>query len=486
MFISGKQRAQKIDRQYHALPDRYVIRKRWLGLLGLLLSFVYSSWLFSSRGTLEISTGELSQAHYAWNKSGCEKCHVEFLPIRKDSFGGNAHEAIAKNNYNCNSTCHAVTGHFEAQSKANVLASQSCSDCHQEHLGFNRSLVDIADKDCSVCHGKLGSVASSKDKSFAKVVNFSEADGHPAFSFEKLSHDPGTIKFSHSQHLRPGQPKTPGDKTAKRLENLEEKYRQQYEATIDENQLIQLRCADCHQRDVEVPGYEFLESFESGQTAPVRSNSHLLYKPVEFEKHCIACHDLGGVQHGLDRKQTEKAIDNLLPLSQVEFFKNKSTSLDSLSLAEIEDRELRLKSMLGSKTEGCVKCHRMTQDQSSNSLVEPSNLKERWLKDATFTHGAHLMVSCKDCHGAAYIQSDNAINSEVEAQQIMIPGIENCRECHIQDAEKRGSQFATNNHVASADCIDCHRYHTDAPKSLPSQAASMEQLRLLLTSRPSP
>jgi len=482
MPISGKQRAQKIDRRYHASPDPFVIRKRWFGLFGLLLAIGYSSWLFSSKGVLNISTGELSQAHFAWNKSGCEKCHVEYLPIRKDSFGGDAHDAIAKNNRTCNSACHAVTGHYEAQSIPDGLASQSCSDCHHEHLGFHRSLVDIADRDCSRCHSKMESIA--KDKTLAKVVNFSRTDGHPVFSFEKLPNDPGTIKFSHTQHLRPGQPKTPGDKTEKHLENIDERYRRQYEGSLDENQLILLRCADCHQRDVEISGYERLESSALGETAPVRSNSHMLYKPIEFEKHCIACHDLGGVEHGLDRNQTGKAIDHLLPVSQVEFFKKKSKSGDSLSIEEIKDRELRLQSMLASKTDGCIKCHRMIQDPSSISLVEPSNLKKRWLKDATFTHGAHLMVACIDCHKDAYTQSGNAVNSEVEALKIMIPGIEKCRECHIQDAETRGQNFRINKHVGSADCVDCHRYHTDPPKPLPSKAVSIEQLRLLLTSGP--
>ncbi len=486
MPISGKQLAQKIDRQYHASPDPFIKRKRRFGLFGLLLAICYSAWLFSSKGVLNVSTGELSQAHFAWNKSGCEKCHVAFLPIRKDSFGGDTHSAIARNNHSCNSTCHAVTGHFESLSNPEGLASQSCSDCHHEHLGFSRSLVDIADQDCSRCHSKMESIAIAKEKKIAKVVNFSETAGHPAFSFEKLPNDPGTIKFSHTLHLWPGQARNPDDPIAKGLKNIEERYRPQYAATVNERKLIQLRCTDCHQRDVGIIGYERLESIAPGETAPVSSNSHMLYKPIEFGKHCIACHDLGGVEHGLNRTQTKEAIDHLLPVSQVEFFKNRSKSGDSLSTEEIRDRELRLHSMLASKTDGCSKCHRMMPDTSSISLVECSNLTKRWLKNATFKHGAHLMVGCIVCHKDAYNQTSDAINSEVEAQTKMIPGIANCRQCHIQGAETRDQQFAAEKHVASADCVDCHRYHTDPPKSLSSNEESLEQVRLLLTSGLSP
>lgn len=490
MSRNGKQRAQRIDRQYHTLSDRFVHRKRWFGVIGFCAAIAYSSWLFSSRGALQVSTGDLSRAHFAWNKSGCENCHLPFLPIRKDAFGGDVPATISQNNRNCNSTCHAVTDHFGNQTLPNVLASESCNSCHREHLGFDRSLVDVADNQCARCHLKLENVAVSSSKQFASVSNFSNADGHPVFPFEKLEKDPGTIKFSHTQHLRPGQPKKPGDRTEKRIDNIPEKYRKQYKDRLGSNDLIQLSCSDCHERDVALPGYEELESFSpviSESRVGVRSNSHLLYKPIEYEKHCIACHDLGGVEHGLDRAETEAAIERLMRMRLFESVKRRGPE-SKLTDVEIEGLSIRWNSLLTDKTEGCIKCH-LSAEATSSSIVQPSQIARRWLKDATFTHGAHLMISCRDCHSEAYVQNEGSIDSERDASQIMIPGIKSCRACHIQDAEDRSSQFASNKLVVSADCVDCHRYHVDPPKSLnPSRigSVSLEQVRALLAIEKSP
>ena len=149
MQENGRQRAAKIDRSYHASLDPFVYRKRWMGLIGLLIAMAYSAWMFSSTGALHVTTGDLSQPHFAWNHSGCEQCHVSNVPIRKDAWGGGDPTNIALNNQKCNGQCHAVTGHFEQQTKQEIIATESCNPSHREHLGFDRSLVEVADRDCA-------------------------------------------------------------------------------------------------------------------------------------------------------------------------------------------------------------------------------------------------------------------------------------------------------------------------------------------------
>ncbi|MEQ1827404.1 MAG: cytochrome c3 family protein [Pirellula sp.] len=487
MPLTGKQRAQRIDRQYHKLVDPFLVRKRWLGVIGFSLALAYSTWLFSNRGPVQISAGELSKKHAAWNHTGCEECHVPFSPIRKDAFGGDSPAVIAKNNLHCNGKCHTVTGHFERQLQPGVLASESCGSCHREHMGSEHSLVQIPDRDCKRCHQKLESVTATGIPS-SSVFNFSDESGHPKFPFEATGKDPGTIKFSHSQHLRPGQPTTPGGTDAKGLINIPEKYRAQYNKRVDDNKLIQLKCSDCHSRDIEVPGYEELENGAEGlkpDRMGVQTTSHLLYKPVEFNKHCIACHDLDGVEHGLDRTKTKQSIDNLLPLRQNEFLRTQPADA-GLTNEEINQRQLRLETLLSSKTDGCSKCHSRAVEDSP-ALVEPSGVMQRWLKHAGFSHGAHLMVSCKECHSQAYAMHGGRVDSELNADQVMIPGIETCRKCHIQSANKRSVEAAKNKHVATAECVDCHRYHVDPPKSaIPSKSASIdiEQWRTFLARGP--
>jgi hypothetical protein len=486
MQENGSQRALKIERFYHKAFDRFIYRKRWMSLLGLVLGMIYSAWLLlSSDGALQLSTGELSQPHFAWSKTGCEKCHLPNVPIRKDAWGGDRIEHIRDNNKNCNSECHAVTGHFEANTKTAVLETESCSTCHREHLGFDRSLLEVYDSECSRCHADIASVTNNavatNSNARLPVSNFSIESGHPKFaSLEKP--DPGTIHFSHAQHMRPGQPKSPNGAEAKKLDMIPEKFRRLYQDRVDANQLIQLTCSDCHARDVELKGYEGLELADAKTTASVQSTDHMLFKPVEFEKHCAACHDLDGLAHGLDRKQMDEAIKELTPLKILEYLKKRftETELDLLEEGkvsremkeEIDGRKARLDAILSQRGNSCAKCHEPSTDP--NSIVAPSNLKRKWMRDASFTHGAHLMVSCKDCHAEAYRVSsevyDNAIagniKSKEESRIVMIAGITKCRECHIQDAQLRSQKFATLKHVATADCVDCHRYHSDPPKNL--------------------
>jgi hypothetical protein len=443
MQQSGKQRAQKIDPRYHALPDPWVRRKRWLGLLGLMIGLMYSGWLFSQPGRTQLSTGELSRAHQAWNQTGCEQCHLEFVPIRHDALWGDHPVNILKNNQACNA-CHAVGNHFASWTRAEVLERESCSRCHREHLGVDHSLLSIPDMDCSRCHGDLAKASNRHGTPHSTATHFNES--HPKFSFETMDSDPGTIHFSHIQHLRPGQPKTPGDGTAKRDENLPPEFQGRY--GVNDEGWIQLQCADCHEPDVGA----------AAEPSTIVS-SHKTFQPVRFDAHCVACHSLDGIPHGLDRQQTMRAIQARLPVELFEYFRQREGE-SPLQESEILDRELRLRAMAVSKVDGCAKCH-LPAPEDSTSLVQASQIPARWLMEGSFAHGAHGRMECKDCHAKAFLSNDSTVQSESESNAIMIDGIESCRSCHIQNPEQRAHQFATNPLVASANCIDCHRYHTD-------------------------
>ena len=498
MKENGRQRAAKIDRLYHAAFDRFIYRKRWMGLLGFFVGLAYSAWvLMSPTGALHVTTGDLSQPHYAWNKTGCENCHLPNIPIRKDAWGGELITNISRNNNKCNGSCHAVTGHFESTTLQGVLASESCSTCHREHLGFDRSLVEVSDSDCSRCHANLASVTISIQggNAIAKepVTNFSKVNGHPEFASLKEP-DPGTIRFSHVQHMRPGQPKSPGGGDSKQLKMLPERFRAQYKDRVNSEQLLQLTCSDCHSRDVELKGYEGLELTGVAPSAAIQSSSHMLYKPIEFDKHCVACHDLDGIPHGLDRSQTTQAINEVIPVRSLDFLKSRYKASEVVAIAEgkmpleiqeeLSAREKRLQAVLHDGGSTCLKCHQKSVDPEW--IVAPSKVKKQWLRDASFTHGAHLMVSCIECHQGPYDKSDDVFDwekntkSEDEASKVMIRGIAICRTCHIQDAEERSRMFGKQKNVASADCADCHRYHSDPPKSLPSAVRSAPSASITL------
>ncbi|MFM8214698.1 MAG: hypothetical protein ACKN82_08685, partial [Pirellula sp.] len=55
------------------------------------------------------------------------------------------------------------------------------------------------------------------------------------------------------------------------------------------------------------------------------------------------------------------------------------------------------------------------------------------------------------------------------ASQILIGGVETCRNCHVVNETDRAKKEKKNINVATADCIDCHRYHHDPiPNTSPS------------------
>jgi predicted CXXCH cytochrome family protein len=98
----------------------------------------------------------------------------------------------------------------------------------------------------------------------------------------------------------------------------------------------------------------------------------------------------------------------------------------------------------------CTNCHTVTRLDSGADIpwhVEPVHLAESYFVNAHFTHAAHEteVTSCNGCHDAAGSES---------AQDLLIPGIENCRGCH-------GSGFASRNEPGQtpSTCVMCHSFH---------------------------
>ncbi len=515
MQETGKSRANRINRAYHAVPDPWVIRKRLWGGIAVVVACLFSCWLFASpRGALQVSTGELSHAHAAWNNTGCDNCHVPNVSIREDAIGGSHFTAIQETNTKC-SACHAMTTHFAHRTTTQKLTLEGCARCHREHLGADRSPIDLGDADCVRCHDKLSTFSNRKLENDQPIKIFSASPNAPLAikraehpPFRSLNQDTGTIKFSHRQHLRPGQPVHPGDRTEKKLSNLPERYRAKYKTRVagpGPEGLIQLQCSDCHERDVPLAGYDDLELADwtpaqadhpkGAASKQVQSSTHALYTPVTFEKHCIACHDLNEVPHGLSRSLTEQAFDRLIPVKMFDQLRqrephNESHAMDlELVDAEYDDLKSRL-SALNQQWAMCSKCHVNNDNPSLDSIVllsdqpnNPSGVPKRWFSNAVFTHSEHLMVGCKACHAKAYEDSDAPVQSKEEAGWVMIDQIEKCRECHISDPEERSKRFSGNNrvhsnkHVASADCVDCHRYHVDPPNSTSLTDAIASQIQ---------
>jgi len=374
------------------------------------------------------------------------------------------------------------------------VSGDSCAECHREHLGKDLKLVELEDRTCTRCHENIQakSVVENSPKPIANVASFSARSTQPHPDFRSLGNYVGTIKFSHAQHLSPGQAWSSQDSIVKRFENIDAGYREQYAngRPFTDAQLkdpIQLQCADCHEPD----GIADSESLASLVTAYgngelIRSsnskltNRFLYYSPIRFEKHCIACHDLDNVPHGLDRKQTEAAVAKVTPVRTLEILKKLNSpsnngASEGIDKKQAIDIETRLTSLM-TNTGACSKCHTLALKDAAGiepaDIVSKSSIRDRWFQSASFSHGAHVMVECITCHKEPYEkpspQSTDTTQiavAGIEPRKAMIEGIETCRTCHISEPDQRAKEFEKGQrNVATADCVDCHRFHVDEPK----------------------
>jgi hypothetical protein len=122
-----------------------------------------------------------------------------------------------------------------------------CQTCHVEHRGLNASLRAVDDRECGACH---------KTDTGAALRSF---DGHPEFAVVRARATPGVgLKFGHARHL------------------------------IETQNKRGTTCSVCHE-----------------QTADRRA-----FLPMNFDRHCSACHTKGGILSG----ETENVIESLVVL----------------------------------------------------------------------------------------------------------------------------------------------------------------------------
>lgn len=295
---------------------------------------------------------------------------------------------------------------------ADQTFTPSCSSCHVEHQGTLR-LASTTDRACTQCHADL-KTTHGPAKIVSNIRGFDSS--HPEFAaLRPGSSDPGSIKFNHRVHLKEDLRGSSGP--------------------------VQLKCADCH--------------------APSRASLDRSYmEPVNYEKHCAACHTLQ-----FDRRFSESA-PHKEPQVVYDFVFAKLTAYIAAHPAEIplvDEPDKRLPSrppqpparnaaewveqrmadaqlLLWRKS--CKECHLLSYPNGFDALpaVAKAAITTRWLPHAEFDHEAHQMVECASCHAKA--------NQSQETSNVLIPGVQTCRQCHRAGPD-----------AAEARCFECHTYH---------------------------
>ena len=294
-----------------------------------------------------------------------------------------------------------------------------CSDCHVEHQGAFR-LASTSVRACTRCHADL-TTARGPSKFALNIRGFDQS--HPEFAvLRNGSPDPGTIKFNHRVHLR---------------EDLRGPH----------GRRVQLACTDCH-----------------------RPADRVSMHPINYEKHCAACHTLQ-----FDRRFNE-SVPHKEPKVVYDFVFEKLSAYIAAhpsAMSRVDEPDVRLprrppqpptrsaaewvrqrtaEAQLLLWRKSCLECHQLSFPNGPDTLpvVAKAAIPSRWLTHAKFEHEAHQMIDCVSCH-------DKARQSR-ETSDVLIPGIRTCRQCHH-----------AGQNAAEARCFECHTYH-DWSKKKPAAA----------------
>jgi hypothetical protein len=394
---STKKLAQRIDLNYF---KRLYPIPRWRRILSYTLvaiGLVWLGWGALSGKQAAFNAGPLAHSHALFTRN-CAACHAA-----KAAFG------LKVTDQAC------LACHDGAMHQAQQTFTPACTECHVEHQGAS-SLSATRDESCTQCHSNL-KTNNGTTLFAAKITSFE--NGHPEFAALR-SPDPGTVKFGHAIHLKSGLRGPHGP--------------------------VQLKCGECH-------------SPAGGYMAP-----------VTYEKDCASCHSLefdARFSEPAPHKKPEVVIDYVTK----RFTEYIATHPDEVFMADpadprilrppmppardaqewIERRITDTKVLLWRKT--CVECHTLTfagnrpafDAAAPTPNVPEAAIPSRWMKHAVFDHVSHQMLICTECHTRAAVSE--------KASDVMIPGIDTCRNCH-----RSGSD------AAESRCFECHLYH-DRTKS---------------------
>jgi hypothetical protein len=365
--------------------------------------------------------GTLASAHHFFGED-CSTCHTDaFVQVTDENCSG----------------CHARTKDHAAEEYFAIpeLVQTRCALCHRDHNGL-QGLIRMDQKLCQDCHVDLQATSGNRTV-LADVSDFTHQ--HPEFKVEISAWDlngnykprrealdsdtlieDSNLIFPHDKHLSLDGVKSPtGDRF--------------------------LVCNDCHET-------------EAGGG---------LMKPVDFEPMCQECHQLGFDPFVPNRQVPHGKPDEVLYMLQDYYARraleggyedataptvvrqrrrpgqrlSRSETTEALSWARDKSRRVGKNLFEG---QACGVCHRVTQEGEGETVrwaVAPVRVQGIWFPKSVFPHISHETMACESCHDA---------RESAYSDDVLLPGIENCRTCH-------GGEFEEGKVVST--CVSCHRYH---------------------------
>ena len=350
----------------------------------------------------------------------CESCHVNAFQRVPD-------EACT--------ACHTVDPHV-AQSAAKVLGENRCASCHLEH-NEPPQLVNQHQGLCADCHEDIPADTALEDAS-----DF--LDAHPEFKLSLLRQTTSDDNDGEWEIIRLPMSEAQGAEQSNLIFDHAVHLDESGIVTPDGRRVIE--CVECH---IPEPGGARMQ-------------------PISMDEHCSDCHTLSfdpddpsrSVPHGDPEIVLQSLIEyysaRLLggdPTASEQRLRRPGRALSRTerdrAAAEARVQALKVAEDLFERR-ACTNCHQVTRLDSGSEVpwqVQAVRLTETFFTHANFSHAAHEtgVTTCDGCHQAS--QSDTA-------QDVLIPGIESCRDCH-------GSGFSKRNNSAHtpSTCVMCHSFH---------------------------
>lgn len=338
--------------------------------------------------------------------------------------------------------CHSVAKHSTNEAHP-VLGEMRCATCHLEH-NEPPQLVKQHQGLCADCHSDL-----PDDTALQSAGDF--LDAHPNFRVslaspvaaddglqwqqlrmplaDALLAEQSNLRFNHKVHLDADGINTPDGKRV-------------------------IECGECHQ--------------------PETGGRRM--RPIAMDEHCAGCHTLSfdpddatrtvphGDPAGVMRALVEYYSARLLgedtgPVDQRLRRPGRALTREDRDRAAAEARQKALEVAEDLfERQACATCHEVTRNEDNPELpwnVLPVKLTERFFPHAEFSHAAHdtEVSQCESCHAAGDSES---------ATDLLMPGIDSCRDCH-------GSGIARRNATTQipSTCIMCHSFHATPKGNYP-------------------
>lgn len=381
-------------------------------------------------------SGPMSSAH-APLVADCKACHQEAFTSVTDPTCRSCHLS-AHDHAEPARLLAAMTAPPPPIAAARAMAGLPpgrCTACHTEHEGPTL-LSNPETSDCAGCHAALS--RRLPDTALLDVADW-QAD-HPQFrplvvagfsagapvlrqaSLDTRPEDRNGLLFSHAQHL------SRTNAVARMAQRLGA-YGQP------------LGCGDCHRPEPDADGF----------------------LPIEMERDCGACHSLAvadaagrivDLPHGEPRKVVGMLLGLAPPAAPRPALAGLPRGVPGPGLARAGAAPAAVARASAPFVPGglCRDCHAVRPESAPGRLdfaVAPVHLSGRFYRRSRFPHASHEEMRCASCHAAG---------ESTRAEDLLLPAIATCRECHGNAAWAARHPEAK----AAGDCATCHWFHPDA------------------------